>query len=43
VLEHAIDQGHVFGERFRGAWCDIGTPERLQDLEKSLSERVSCD
>ena len=43
VLEHAIDKGLVFGERFRGAWCDIGTPERLQDLEKSLSERVSCD
>ena len=41
VLEQGIRQGLVFGERFRGYWCDVGTPERLASLDKMLAGRVS--
>jgi MurNAc alpha-1-phosphate uridylyltransferase len=41
VLEQGIRQGLVFGERFRGYWCDVGTPARLASLDKMLAGRVS--
>ena len=33
VLDRAMRQGKVSGERFAGLWLDIGTPQRLQQLE----------
>lgn len=34
MLRKAADQGLVTGELFKGVWSDIGTPERLQVLER---------
>jgi MurNAc alpha-1-phosphate uridylyltransferase len=36
ILRAAIDRGEVSGEWYRGAWWDIGTPERLQQLDSFL-------
>lgn len=36
LLSQAMDAGHVSGERYDGRWCDVGTPERLADLETHL-------
>jgi MurNAc alpha-1-phosphate uridylyltransferase len=36
VLENAITQGLISGEKFSGFWMDIGTVERLRDFELSL-------
>jgi MurNAc alpha-1-phosphate uridylyltransferase len=36
VLRPAIAAGHVSGEHYRGQWCDVGTPERLKALDRSL-------
>jgi MurNAc alpha-1-phosphate uridylyltransferase len=33
VLEKAMAQGLISGEKFEGFWMDIGTAERLQALE----------
>ncbi|MGH8583851.1 MAG: N-acetylmuramate alpha-1-phosphate uridylyltransferase MurU [Gammaproteobacteria bacterium] len=37
VLRHAIAQGLVSGELYRGAWTDVGTPQRLAELNASLA------
>ena len=36
VLDKAIAAGLVAGEHFAGRWFDIGTPERLQELDALL-------
>lgn len=36
LLEQAIDNAALSGERFRGRWCDVGTPERLALLSAEL-------
>lgn len=36
VLERPIAAGRVTGERFCGRWMDIGTPERLAELDQWL-------
>ncbi len=36
VLRNAIDQHQVSGEKYTGDWRDIGTPERLKELEDYL-------
>jgi len=36
LLERAIDDDRVTGEHYRGAWVDVGTPERLEVLDRSL-------
>lgn len=36
ILRAAISQGEVSGECHRGLWVDVGTPERLADLEARL-------
>ena len=36
VLKPQIDAGRVTGEHFRGRWIDVGTPERLAALDRSL-------
>jgi len=37
LLDAGIAQGIVTGERHRGAWVDVGTPERLAELDQELS------
>jgi MurNAc alpha-1-phosphate uridylyltransferase len=34
ILREAIDFGRVTGEHHRGAWSDVGTPERLAQLNR---------
>ena len=36
VLRDGMQAGKVSGERHSGVWLDIGTPERLSELDKSL-------
>ena len=36
VLEVAIESGRVSGELYSGFWQDIGTPERLDQLDRFL-------
>lgn len=36
ILSEAMRQGKVSGERFGGLWLDIGTPQRLQEVNDSL-------
>jgi N-acetyl-alpha-D-muramate 1-phosphate uridylyltransferase len=33
LLDAAIGQGQVGGQRYRGQWQDVGTPERLRELD----------
>lgn len=37
LLNAAITAGRVSGELFRGQWFDIGTPDRLQQLDNVLT------
>ena len=36
ILDSAIARGVVSGEHYRGAWVDVGTPQRLQELDARL-------
>ena len=36
VLRPQIAEARVTGEHFRGRWADVGTPERLQALDRAL-------
>ncbi|MCC5858671.1 MAG: nucleotidyltransferase family protein [Ectothiorhodospiraceae bacterium] len=38
LLRQAADAGQVSGQVYRGAWCDVGTPERLRELDARLLE-----
>lgn len=40
VLRAAIDQDCVSAEHYQGVWLDIGTPERLAQLDQSLNAAV---
>lgn len=37
-LRRAISAGQVRGEVFRGRWRDVGTPQRLADLDRELAQ-----
>ena len=37
LLRSAMESGRVSGEHYTGAWHDIGTPERLDALDRMLS------
>jgi N-acetyl-alpha-D-muramate 1-phosphate uridylyltransferase len=37
LLRAAMDQGKVSGEHFTGRWEDVGTPQRLANLDRELS------
>ncbi|MBI1423387.1 MAG: NTP transferase domain-containing protein [Gammaproteobacteria bacterium] len=39
LLRAAIDEGAVHGEWYRGQWWDIGTPDRLRQLDQFLQQR----
>ncbi|HKQ30707.1 MAG TPA: nucleotidyltransferase family protein [Burkholderiales bacterium] len=41
LLRAAMTRGTVTGEHYRGRWYDIGTPERLAELDGELSRRSS--
>lgn len=36
LLDAAIDAGELGGAFFAGRWCDVGTPERLAELDAEL-------
>ena len=38
VLREAMARGEVFGLHHRGQWMDIGTPQRLAELDQLLTE-----
>ncbi|MHB1083480.1 MAG: N-acetylmuramate alpha-1-phosphate uridylyltransferase MurU [Thiobacillus sp.] len=40
LLRLAIDTGRASGEHHAGRWVDVGTPERLQQLDESLRNHV---
>jgi len=35
LLRSAMDENHVFGEKYTGPWHDVGTPQRLHELNQS--------
>ncbi len=37
LLRSAMDLGKVSGEQFHGEWRDIGTPERLEEINQQTS------
>jgi MurNAc alpha-1-phosphate uridylyltransferase len=39
LLREAMAAGKVTGEHYRGEWRDVGTPERLHDLDQQLRQR----
>jgi MurNAc alpha-1-phosphate uridylyltransferase len=39
LLRERIAAGQVSGEHFRGRWHDVGTPQRLADLNRDLAAR----
>jgi len=40
LLDLAISEGRLHGEHYRGVWVDVGTPQRLQELNDSVSLSV---
>ena len=38
LLRQAMEKRQVTGEHYRGTWFDIGTPERLQQLDQFLTQ-----
>ena len=43
LLISAMREGRITGEHYRGEWLDIGTPERLQALDRRLKLKgVKC-
>lgn len=38
LLREAMDLGKVSGEYYEGVWRDIGTPERLDEINKEIEE-----
>lgn len=39
LLDAAIRLGTLTGERFAGRWVDVGTPQRLADLDQALRDQ----
>lgn len=39
ILREAISAAKVAGEHYCGQWCDVGTPQRLGELDRWVSER----
>lgn len=38
ILRAHMDRGSIHGERHAGGWTDVGTPDRLAELERALAE-----
>ena len=43
LLDAAIAAGRVSGEYFGGAWTDVGTPQRLRELDARLCARSPAE
>ena len=41
VFRQSISKGRLSGQYYNGDWHDIGTPERLRSLERSLTKSVA--
>lgn len=39
ILRAHMDKDSICGERHAGRWTDVGTPDRLAELERALAER----
>lgn len=39
MIRQAVSQGRVSGSHYQGLWCDIGTPERLQELRQKYKNK----
>jgi len=39
LLDSAISRGMVSGEYYGGEWVDVGTPQRLKELDEKISAR----
>ena len=39
VLRHGIERSQITAEVYRGNWSDVGTPERLELLNKTLNKK----
>jgi MurNAc alpha-1-phosphate uridylyltransferase len=37
ILRESMRRNEITGEHYRGAWNDVGTPERLAELNSVLS------
>lgn len=42
LLRNAMAQGRVGGEHFTGRWVDVGTPQRLRELDAELKGEIPC-
>ncbi len=40
LLRAAMKEKKVSGEVYKGLWLDIGTPERLQEINKQLEDKL---
>jgi MurNAc alpha-1-phosphate uridylyltransferase len=40
LLRAAMGQGRVSAEHYQGPWFDVGTPQRLAELERRLAEPI---
>jgi len=43
LLRRAMEAGAVGGEHYPGPWLDIGTPQRLEELDRSLRHSEALD
>ena len=41
ILREAMRENRVSGERYDGVWVDVGTPERLKQLDEMLSRSMN--
>ena len=39
LLKAAMNGGRVTGEHFSGRWVDVGTPERLRELDREITHQ----
>lgn len=40
LLKEAMKDGRVSGEHFAGRWVDVGTPERLRELDHEICSQI---
>ena len=40
LLQTAMTQNQVTGEIYSGVWIDVGTPERLQEVNELITRSV---